>query len=248
MFTTLVLPREGIGARRTHRSGLGPAVLVLVAACHIAVIAILALLIRPAPLPVPPPQPGLQILFAAPPPPAATLTDLAAAALAPPPPPMAAPARLASSQPLTVAADPVAPPSPTRRKTKLPPRMAQAPAAPATPSTKAAPPVARATPSNTEIASLAGWEAHIRQAVQDAAIYPAAARLQRREGRAQVQFDYAQGAVARAALVQSSQVASLDRAALAAVTRAIMPKPPAEIGARTRTMLVWVQFGLTENE
>jgi protein TonB len=96
--------------------------------------------------------------------------------------------------------------------------------------------------------ALASWEARIRQAVQDAAIYPASARLLHRDGRAQVRFDYDRGAIALASIAQSSHFDALDNAALAAVTRAAIPAPPAELGPQNRKMLVWVQFRLTSEE
>ena len=96
--------------------------------------------------------------------------------------------------------------------------------------------------------ALAGWESRIRQAVQDAAIYPAVARLQHRQGQAQVRFDYDHGMAARASVVRTSQVAILDQAALAAVTRAAMPVAPTGLGPQPRTMLVWVKFGLVDTD
>ena len=112
--------------------------------------------------------------------------------------------------------------------------------APAQP--RPAPPAASAPQSPSPGAlsgALAAWEARIRQAVQDAVVYPNAARMLRREGRAQVRFDYAQGAVAFAAIVQSSRVGALDKAALAAVTSAAIPRPPAALGSEMRSMVVW---------
>jgi len=95
---------------------------------------------------------------------------------------------------------------------------------------------------------MANWETRIRQAVQNAALYPAAARLLRRDGRAQVRFDYDQGKVESASIAQTSHFSALDTAALAAVTRAVIPDPPAELGPQRRTMLVWVQFKLVSEE
>ena len=96
--------------------------------------------------------------------------------------------------------------------------------------------------------SLANWEARIRQAVQDAAVYPAASRMLRREGSAQVQFDYEKGSVARASIAQTSRTAALDNAALAAVLHARLPEPPPGIGTQKRTLLVWVQFRLVSED
>jgi len=95
---------------------------------------------------------------------------------------------------------------------------------------------------------LAGLEARIRQAVQDAATYPASARMMRLEGRTQVRFDYTDGAVGAANVATSSRFAMLDRAALAAVRRAALPHAPAGIGARTLPLLVWVDFRLIRED
>ena len=95
---------------------------------------------------------------------------------------------------------------------------------------------------------MASWEARIRQAVQDAVIYPASARLLRRQGSAQIRFDYDRGAIEAATIAQSSQTAALDNAALKAVTRAAIPDPPAELGPQKRTMVVWVQFKLLSED
>jgi protein TonB len=95
---------------------------------------------------------------------------------------------------------------------------------------------------------LAAWEARIRQAVQDAAIYPNSARMLHREGRARVRFTYDRGTVAQVSVVESSHFAALDAAALSAVTGAALPDPPAALGPQTRTMLVWVQFSLVGDD
>lgn len=93
-----------------------------------------------------------------------------------------------------------------------------------------------------------GLEARIRHAVQDAAIYPPAARLMRVQGRAQVQFEYSQGAVGAVSLTRSSQSAMLDRAALAAVQRAVYPPAPAVIGGQVLPLMMWVNFGLVSED
>ena len=95
---------------------------------------------------------------------------------------------------------------------------------------------------------LGAWEARIRQAVQDAAVYPGSARLLRRQGKVQVQFDYNKGEVGHAAVVRTSSMTALDQAALAAVTHAAMPAPPPELGPQTRTMVVWVEFTLVAED
>ncbi len=91
---------------------------------------------------------------------------------------------------------------------------------------------------------MARWEARIQQAVQDAAVYPPSARLLHREGSAQVRFDYDRGSIKSVSIVHTTYVGALDNAALAAVTRAAIPNPPAELGPQKHTMLVWVRFRL----
>jgi protein TonB len=246
MFTTLVLRGDRIGAPRPRPGGMGPALLLAMAALHVCVIAAIALVARHAALSPPPPEPGIAIIFAQPilPPPAADTTQLATAALRPPVQPVIA--SLAPVPPMAIVQNtPIPRTRPaSSHPAKPPPSIALI--APAHPATMTALPPAPPRPATP--ASLAGWEARIRQAVQDAAIYPAAARLRRREGRAEVQFDYIRGAVADVSVVRTSNVTALDTAALAAVTRARMPAPPPDIGKQPRIMLVWVQFKLTAED
>jgi TonB family protein len=109
----------------------------------------------------------------------------------------------------------------------------------------AAPDVPAPAPAAPSPGVLAALAARIHQAVQAAAIYPALARITHREGRAELRFDYAGGLVRAVSLVQSSQSSLLDDAALAAVHRAALPPAPAEIGNRTLTLMVWVDFSLS---
>jgi TonB family protein len=74
------------------------------------------------------------------------------------------------------------------------------------------------------------------------------ARLLHREGRAQVRFDYTNGAAADVAIAASSQSAELDEAAISAVRHAALPRAPATIGNRTLALLVWVHFGLASED
>jgi len=85
-------------------------------------------------------------------------------------------------------------------------------------------------------------EARIREAVQAAVHYPAAARMMGVTGRARVLLDYRSGAVASPALMQSSGTPMLDDAALAAARTARYPPAPPEVGARLLQLLVWVEF------
>jgi protein TonB len=239
MFTTMALPRDRIGIPGRRPASMGPAALLAVAALHAGLIAAILLLAGRTTPPPPPPEPGVAMIFAQPAPPPAAPTQLATTTLRPP-----ATAVIASLSPTPPVAIVHAVPAPRPHPARTHPQPsrdtppAAAPFAPA----QFAPP---STPQPSAApAALAGWEARIRQAVQDAAIYPEAARLRRREGQAEVQFAYAQGAVAGVSIVRTSTVTALDTAALAAVTQAKMPAPPPGLGSQPRTLRVWVRFAL----
>jgi len=88
----------------------------------------------------------------------------------------------------------------------------------------------------------AALEARVRDAVQAAVHYPAAARMMGVTGRARVLLDYRNGSVASPILAQSSGVSMLDEAALAAARAARYPPPPPAIVGRLLRLLVWVEF------
>jgi protein TonB len=88
----------------------------------------------------------------------------------------------------------------------------------------------------------ADLEARIRDAVQAAVRYPAAARMMRISGRARVQLDYRSGGVESPMLAQSSGAPLLDEAALAAARGARYPMAPPAIEGRLLRLLVWVEF------
>jgi protein TonB len=96
--------------------------------------------------------------------------------------------------------------------------------------------------------ALQAWEASVHQAVQNALVYPNAARLMRREGRTRVRFDYGHKAVSSVSVVESSGLGALDRAALDAVLHAAIPPPPPELSIETRPLILWVNFSLTTEE
>ena len=85
-------------------------------------------------------------------------------------------------------------------------------------------------------------EARIREAVQAAVQYPAAARMMSLRGRARVRLDYQDGAVGDVELAQSAGNGLLDNAAMKAVRQAQYPRPPSEIAGRLLRLLVWVDF------
>jgi len=223
------------------------------AACVSAVLHGLALLglcavVAPRPMPQPPPAPSFAVVMAAPPaPPPVAEQSLEEAKL--PAATQAVATRLAAPVPLSLAPAVHGEIHASRRKvaavaapTGPAPVAASAPAARVV---TAAPQAAAAPVSHNVLLVL---EAQIRQAVQDAAIYPASARVMHLEGRTQVRFDYTDGSVGAADVATPSSSPMLDRAALAAVRRAALPRAPAEIGARRLALLVWVDFSLVRQE
>ena len=265
MDAEITIPASMSDARNVRLAGpagLSPAMVLWVATLHVGLIAALTLLFRAAPLQPQPPDTGIPVTFVAPPPPAAAppSVDFAASTLPQP----------ATQQPISL--DPVPPlvlppgeqPFVEARLAKathrlkaraapapLPPDVTDPPPLPSargpiSPATAERPAMQSAAPAALTPRVMAAWEARIRQAVQDAAVYPASARLLHRNGRAEVRFAYDRGTIELASIAESSHVDALDSAALAAVTRAAIPDPPAELGPQKRTMQVWVQFKLSE--
>jgi TonB family protein len=196
----------------------------------------------------PPPPVSFAMVFEAPPDPAPV--PIAAAAL-PAPAAVQVAAPLAASLPRMDIAGTL--PRTLPRAHRAPSRPTQAAPVPHDPipdSKPPAPALARAAqpvPAGNADA-LAALEARIRQAVADATIYPPAARLLHRQGRSRIRFDYQNGAVSDLAVSRSSEVSSLDEAALSTVRRARMPRPPAEFGDRRLALEVWVNFTLVSDE
>jgi len=132
---------------------------------------------------------------------------------------------------------PVEHPEPSRKKERVAAARpmatasvdARAAARATAPRTSDAPPRSSVGPSRWN-ASLAAW---IRRHTR----YPSVARSRRAEGSPNVTFTVdGSGRVVSARLARSSGDADLDRAALGALQGAIVPAPPAELGARvTRT-------------
>ncbi|WP_428491049.1 energy transducer TonB [Rhodopila sp.] len=85
-------------------------------------------------------------------------------------------------------------------------------------------------------------EERIRDAVQAAVHYPAAARMMGVTGRARVRLDYRSGVVDDPSLAQSSGAPMLDHAAISAARTAHYPPPPPELAGRLLRFLVWVEF------
>ncbi len=239
-------------AGTVRRSSPTPALVLAIAGIHMAVVAALCLLVVPRHLPEPAPETVVPVIFVPAAPPAAGPPQiLATAAL--PPMQQSVPADLAPLPPLQLPPQmrgPARPDAPRRTAARQPSPAPAVQTQPAQVPPQPAPPAAPAPPRSaaSEQGTLAAWEARVSAAVQDAAIYPASARRLHREGRAQVQFDYDHGTVAHVAVVQSSKLGVLDEAAREAVTRAAMPRPPAEIASQMHTMLVWVEFRLVSDD
>jgi TonB family protein len=187
-----------------------------------------------------PPTPSISVVFE----PAATTVELAQAKLSAP---QTVPALLNPLPPISLNAThrPV-----VRRRTQPPAAIPQTPTPLTNVETIHRPNEARATPARSEPTLqdsdlFSAYEAKLQAAVQDAAIYPNVARMQRRQGRARIQFEYADGKFGPVAVVASSGSAVLDRAAANAVERAQLPQPPEQIAARRLDFLIWVSFTLT---
>lgn len=88
----------------------------------------------------------------------------------------------------------------------------------------------------------ASLEGEIRDAVQAAVHYPAAARMMGLTGRVRVQLNYRNGSVDAPLLAQSSGMNMLDQAALSAAQGAHYPATPPDLAGRLMRFLIWVEF------
>lgn len=236
---------ERLAPARGWRPGLR--VGALSAVLHGAALLVLCRLVL-APLPDPRGSASSFAMLFAPSPPAS---------LAPPSPPEPAtlpPAAAAQpAAPTSRAAEILRAPAPARRVTRHVPVLAaqtpataplvrQQPIAAHPPATQtASPPPNAPDPEAGAIAQLTG---QVQRAVQQAAAYPPVARRMALQGRVQIRFDYAGGAVSDIAVAHQSDAPILDRAAMQAVRDASYPPAPAPIGRRRLAMLVWVDFRL----
>ncbi|WP_321931674.1 energy transducer TonB [Paraburkholderia guartelaensis] len=187
---------------------------------------LLSLASVPAPRPAPaaPPMPKPQVPHPQVPPPRPhEATPLRHVAHAAAPQPVHAPQQPSPSpSPIATPAPAAALPEPAQ-----PPAPAPAPVAPAAP--------ARAS---------ASFESALRAAIEAALHYPESARMAGISGRTRVAFQYRDGVVSGATVVVSSGAATLDRAALAAVRDANVPKPESGFAGKTLTEQLWVNFNL----
>ncbi|WP_395062217.1 TonB family protein [Paraburkholderia silvatlantica] len=142
----------------------------------------------------------------------------------------------------------VAPPQPVHapQQSAPSPTPVPAPAAaspePAQPPAPAPAPTAVATPAPARAS--ASFESALRAAIEAALHYPESARMAGISGRTRVAFQYRDGVVSGATVVVSSGAATLDRAALAAVRDANVPKPESGFAGKTLTEQLWVNFNL----
>lgn len=216
---------------------------------HVGVVVGLCVLASPRKLPPAPVQSSFEVVFAAAPADTPVSQETLAAAVLPAPAPVEQAVALAPLARLTVPAA-RAGAAPLRRVAHITVPLAPPHTTPVSVVAVPATPVpAPPAPSADRFgAALAAFEARVHSAVQLAARYPQAARLQRREGRAQIRFDYRDGAVSGPVVAQSSQSGLLDVAAVEAVQHAALPRPPAEIGSAKLSLLVWVDFRLVVEE
>ncbi|WP_158902218.1 TonB family protein [Burkholderia sp. L27(2015)] len=121
-----------------------------------------------------------------------------------------------------------------------------APSAPP-PAPPVAPPSLPTPPVSLPSAPDATFDNALRTAIQTALRYPDSARMAGISGRTRVAFKYRDGRPSDETVVQTSGSAALDRAALAAVRDAVMPKPAPAFAGKTLSELVWVTFTLNND-
>lgn len=89
----------------------------------------------------------------------------------------------------------------------------------------------------------------VRAAVQNAVVFPMAARAAHLSGETKVSFDYKDGVVSAGHVITTSGNAILDKAAVAAIHAAHYPMATVEYAGRVLTFEIWVRFlGLDEHE
>ena len=134
---------------------------------------------------------------------------------------------------------------------KLPIERHEAPPQPVpeTPAPPPAPtPVASPSPPVVSTGVTMSFETKVRDAVQAALRFPAAARMMHLSGRTKVGFNYLDGQVSNAHVVTSSGSDVLDRAAIDAVHSARYPAPEDAQKHRVLTFDIWVVFTLHDDD
>ena len=126
---------------------------------------------------------------------------------------------------------------------KLAPTKAAAATSPGPPGmiASASPPTTSSAPAHNASAG-AAFEGRVRDAVQEALHYPAAARMLSVTGRARLELAYRAGSLTGVSLIQSAGARMLDDAAVAAAKSANYPMPPPEVGDHPLRFLIWVNF------
>ncbi len=143
---------------------------------------------------------------------------------------------------------PIAPPVQPHLQPPPPaPRAALKPAMPVVPPAPAPKPRPLPVHAPDLAAVRLNFEGALREAVQAAVRYPESARLMHVGGRVLVSFRMLDGKVSDIAVVQSSGIGSLDRAARAAVADAPYPPTPAALSGQAMRFRIWVRFHLDDN-
>jgi protein TonB len=122
------------------------------------------------------------------------------------------------------------------------------PVAPPVPTPPPPAPVASPPPSVVTTGVTASFETKVRDAVQSALRFPAAARMMHLSGRTKVGFSYRDGQVSDAHVVTSSGSDVLDRAAIDAVYSARYPMPEDAQKHHVLTFDIWVVFTLHDDD
>ncbi|VVE56797.1 TonB family protein [Pandoraea anhela] len=166
------------------------------------------------------------------------------------PPPEAKPAPvtpppLPTPKPKWVAKQPAAHP---REAAPRAPAMSQPPAPDVSSTTPAPVPVptppepATAPPAATTPGPDEQFITKLRAAVSRAAVFPPALRGSGIQTSVEVEFTFRDGVASSVRVVQPGRVAMLDRAAIAAVTHAVLPQPPSALAGVSHTFRVRVIF------
>jgi protein TonB len=124
-----------------------------------------------------------------------------------------------------------------------PPPMVVPPMPPA-PETMAPPPPPAPQQPVVDAGIVDKFHAEVHAAIQAAMVYPPTAKMMKQHGQAKVAFILSHGHAEGVQLVQSSGVASIDLAALAAVRDATYPAPPPEMAGKPLSFAVFVVFSL----
>ncbi len=103
------------------------------------------------------------------------------------------------------------------------------------------PSVSTAAPQVEIVDPALAYNATLTMAVQATFRVPAIAASLGFKGRARIEFKLQDGRVSAIALIQSSTLAAVDRAALKAVSDAVYPAPPAALAGVMRTYQIWVE-------